>query len=1460
MESDSDTVSSADFGNKYSTTPKAFSKDGIHLSVEAVKEVVEKMDSAQGNAGPRNHLKSADMELASKPTLDPSRLTPRAYQMEMLQKSLDCNIIAAMETGSGKTLVAILRMQAELEKGDSSKQIWFLVTTLALAEQQCGSIRAQLPSVHVQLLTSDDKVDKWSKQRIWDAALKDIQIVVSTHKVLADALSHTFVKMENISLLVFDEAHNCTKSHPSNQIMRYHFHPRLQNGQKVPCIFGMTASPIFNSKINALQTIESNLNAICKTPAVHQLELEHYVNRPTLKRVTFRTKVDECENFELLIDFCDNLDIHQDPYIISLKKDESPCGRNKLRDILLNQQTYTNKVLRGIRRNVSHVNKELGLWASHYYLHNVTELFLARLSQADFKEFGKLDNEERWFLHRKLNQIRNQLKPMTPLNGNPAKFSNKLKLLFDILSKEHTPDISCIVFIKRRLTVSLLNKTIELHPSLQKMYRSDAFMGRSKDSHRAIDVVLDLMDSGSQENALKNFRSGAVNLICATDVLEEGIDISACNLVICFDKPANLKSFIQRRGRARKTESKFIIMMDEADHGLEESSWRALEQEMIKQYKDDMRVMEEMQRDDGMALEDGQFLTHPQTGAKLSFDDAISHLYHFCDKIPKSSYYGVQPEFDIEKVDQARPDSWYTASVTLPNSVDPSLRHATSSRSWPSQKTAQKDAAFQAYSGLYRAGLVNEHLLPLSDEDDTLLDLIEKRPAVIDCRSLFNPWRKVASQWKNKAPCYLYSFTVQPQVTGATSALLWACLPLRIDHVEPFSVFWDSQESFEIRYTFHETSDIDLSDMRRGSLELLGMTLGVSRIGRKDLDFLVPITYLDVWSDLLGHPSTLNYSFGKVEQSELLREQGTIFDPTASYAAYRPISWALTTRAPTLDNCQEQETGYSIEASRVPKRTDFLHRPDSNSKSPERRSFAASECIISRLPFPAFQAAKFIPSIIHRIRTSLITQSLLDTVLKSMHFEKVFLIQIAITSPMACEGYDYQSLEFLGDSLLKFFTAINLYAEHPTWHEGYLSLRKDRIVSNGNLARICTETGIDEYIITRGFTGNKWRPPYISDLLDEGAGLETRELSTKVMADVIEALLGASFVDGGLSSALSYLKVILPDEPWEDPIHQMSKVTEHASMEVPVHFQSLVASLPYKFRHVAHLIEALTHNSHISLTTRSYQRFEFIGDALLDYMVVSRIFAHSLTIPPGTLHLLRAAVCSHNFLSFCCLEPFALSQVNSKDGSVTSKPKQLLHPIWHYMRHSSHHVIAAQEVAAGRFARLRSLIREALEHGSVYPWTLLAQLGVHKFFSDIIESLIGAIYVDSGGNVSACEAFASKVGIFHVLDKLMQGNVELVPPKNRLGMWASDRKITVSYKIKHLKDAKSENTMQCKVLLDEEEIVELSGCIELALEFECAETALKVMQERERVLGVKIEGKASLSPEKRKGDLSGEVA
>lgn len=116
----------------------------------------------------------------------------------------------------------------------------------------------------------------------------------------------------------------------------------------------------------------------------------------------------------------------------------------------------------------------------------------------------------------------------------------------------------------------------------------------------------EMLDAGLRKEALYLFKSGALNLIVATSVLEEGINAPVCNLVVCFHKPANPKSFVQRRGRARHKKSKLVLLMQRTDATTE---WEELERSMKASYEEETRQLQEV-----LNIENGEDHDHSRSG------------------------------------------------------------------------------------------------------------------------------------------------------------------------------------------------------------------------------------------------------------------------------------------------------------------------------------------------------------------------------------------------------------------------------------------------------------------------------------------------------------------------------------------------------------------------------------------------------------------------------------------------------------------------------------------------------------------------------------------------------------------------------------------------------------------------------------------------------------------------------
>lgn len=116
-----------------------------------------------------------------------------------------------------------------------------------------------------------------------------------------------------------------------------------------------------------------------------------------------------------------------------------------------------------------------------------------------------------------------------------------------------------LIFVQRRYTARILCHVIrrfanaypELKINVDFMTGRNAFMP---------DSVETLLDNKNNKKVLDKFKRDEINLIIATSVLEEGIDLQECNLVVCYDMPTTFRAYVQTKGRARMKQSQYVIM------------------------------------------------------------------------------------------------------------------------------------------------------------------------------------------------------------------------------------------------------------------------------------------------------------------------------------------------------------------------------------------------------------------------------------------------------------------------------------------------------------------------------------------------------------------------------------------------------------------------------------------------------------------------------------------------------------------------------------------------------------------------------------------------------------------------------------------------------------------------------------------------------------------------------------
>ncbi|KAL6266209.1 hypothetical protein P5V15_003070 [Pogonomyrmex californicus] len=115
-----------------------------------------------------------------------------------------------------------------------------------------------------------------------------------------------------------------------------------------------------------------------------------------------------------------------------------------------------------------------------------------------------------------------------------------------------------------------------------------------------------------------------------------------------------------------------------------------------------------------------------------------------------------------------------------------------------------------------------------------------------------------------------------------------------------------------------------------------------------------------------------------------------------------------------------------------------------------------------------------------------------------------------------------QRLEFLGDTVLQLIVSEYLYKFFPEHHEGHLSLLRSSLVNNKTQAVVCDDLGMTQYALY---------------------GNPKAELKTKDRADLLEAFLGALYVDKGLKYCHVFCDVcffprlqdFIMNQDWNDP-------------------------------------------------------------------------------------------------------------------------------------------------------------------------------------------------------------------------------------------------------------------------------------------------------------------------------------
>jgi Fanconi anemia group M protein len=453
----------------------------------------------------------------------------RQYQLDIARHALSRNTAVILPTGLGKTIIALLVMADILPK-----RVLFLAPTKPLVQQHYESCKKFLTidEQAIQMLVGNISAKKRA------AIFNQATIIVATPQTIQNDLENKRYALKNFGLVIFDEMHRAVERYAYVTIAK---HCRCR-------ILGLTASP--GSKKKKINKILENL------------KITHIESR-------IRDDFDVKDHVkEILIDW---IKVPMDTNLRTIQKPlhelylEKLGKLNKLGILTYKKPEYLSKKdILGARATIQKRFRKKPFVFATYNNHTVLlhanhclelietqgiDSFLKYVEKYTSKQ--KRSRSEQMFINHPLLQQAVALARREPVLSHP-----KLAVLQQIVEHQfgEEPDSLILIFTQYRDTIDSIEETLKQVPQT----RFHRFIGQAGQG------TTKGMNQKEQQQILDQFRKREINILIATSIGEEGIDIPNVNKVVFYEPiPSEIRG-IQRKGRTGRSHiGKVTILITE---------------------------------------------------------------------------------------------------------------------------------------------------------------------------------------------------------------------------------------------------------------------------------------------------------------------------------------------------------------------------------------------------------------------------------------------------------------------------------------------------------------------------------------------------------------------------------------------------------------------------------------------------------------------------------------------------------------------------------------------------------------------------------------------------------------------------------------------------------------------------------------------------------------------------------
>lgn len=613
----------------------------------------------------------------------------RDYQYTIVRNALFSNILVALPTGLGKTFIAATVM-LNYFRWTKDARIIFVAPTKPLVAQQvdaCFNI-VGLPRSATTMLTGEQapalRAEEWETKRVF----------FMTPQTLVNDLSSGIADPKRIVLLVVDEAHRATGEYAYVKVVQ-----AVRRFNKSFRILALTATP--GSTVETVQEVIDGLEiAKVEIRTEESIDIQQYVHQRNIDKVLLDPS-DEIimikELFSKVLQPLVNQLCAQNAYW-----NKDPMSLTVYGLVMANKTWFKSDAgrrasegMKGMMRSLFSV---LGSIAHAIKLLNFHGIGPFYATVEDFRqetEGGKGGKYKAQIVQspdfKKMMGMLKVWQSKPNFVGHP-----KITYLCDTILnhfldagdgrlQEGAPpsETRVIVFTEYRESAEYIARALNNHGPL---IRSSVFVGQA-DSKRS-----EGMNQAKQLETIQKFKTGHFNVIIATSIGEEGLDIGQVDLIVCYDASGSPIRMLQRMGRTgRKRAGNIVLLL-----------MRGKEEENFTKAKDNYEQMQKM----------------------ISNGDRFNFRYDLSARIIPPD---IKPEVDKRKIE-----------IPVENTQDPSLpepkRRNAKAKKKPPKKFNMPDGVetgFLKASNLTGDGTVRASKKPKEPELEPIppLESVLLRPA-----------------------------------------------------------------------------------------------------------------------------------------------------------------------------------------------------------------------------------------------------------------------------------------------------------------------------------------------------------------------------------------------------------------------------------------------------------------------------------------------------------------------------------------------------------------------------------------------------------------------------------------------------------------------------------------------------------------------------------------------------------